>query len=398
MDWALLTVSEFRIFVPMNPKAGWTPTILSYCATFLKPEMLHVYRQVSGVRAFDNLVVSRRLENRELFPHPRVVMLRKSPFRAIHRILHRSLGMRVPVFRHETAQLSKIIQVERVRLVHIYFGTEAARLMDWIPCAGVPVVVSFHGADVSDALTDAEISKIFRHAKLLLHRSESLRAALVSRGAPVSKLRANPTGIPVPQESPLSDIAPGKPLRLLQACRFIEKKGLDVTLRATKTLLDLGLDTHLTLAGDGPLRLELESLASRLNLTGRVRWTGFLNQRQLTEEYARHDFFLHPSRETSSGDREGIPNSLLEAMACGRVVLGTRHSGIPEAVEHGVNGLLVDHADPRLVAEAINFTLENPDRVRFIAKAARETIVRRFSTEACINQLEACYREAMNDE
>jgi colanic acid/amylovoran biosynthesis glycosyltransferase len=381
----------------MNSEAGQTPTILSYCATFLKPEMLHVYRQVSGVIGFDNLVVSRRLENRELFPHSRVMQLRKSPLRAVHRILHRYRRTRVPVSQHETSQISKIIRNEGVRLVHIYFGTEAARLLDWIPHAGVPVVVSFHGADVSDALTDEEISGIFRYARLLLHRSNSLRTALISRGAPVSKLRANPTGIPVPAEATLPVIASGQPLRLLQACRFIEKKGLDVTLQATKKLIDMGFDTQLTLAGDGPLRSKLESLAGRLNLTGRVRWTGFLTQRQLAEEYVRHDFFLHPSRETSSGDREGIPNSLLEAMACGRLVLGTRHSGIPEAVEDGVNGLLVERADAWLVAEAIKSTLQNPEHAQSIAKAARQTVVQHFSTEACIAQLMACYREAMHD-
>jgi len=370
-------------------------TIVSYCATFLKPEMLHVYRQVVGVRSFRNLVVTRRLENPTRFPHGPLIELKKSPLRFFQRLWHRFQGGRVPVGRHEISQLARIVSKEAVRLVHIYFGTEAARLSQWLPQARVPIVVSFHGADVSRSISDEELKAVFENAALILHRSASLREELISRGAPVSKLRANPTGVPVPAQSSAFQIIPGKPLRLLQACRFIDKKGLDVSLEAAKALLDSGFDVSLTLAGDGPLRGELESLSERLGISPRVRWTGFLTPDQLAGEYERTDIFLHPSRETSSGDREGIPNSLLEAMAHGRVVLGTRHSGIPEAVEDGVNGLLVDHADGRLVADAVNQVLRNPMKAQSMALAARQTVVNRFSAEACISQLESCYREAM---
>jgi colanic acid/amylovoran biosynthesis glycosyltransferase len=191
-------------------------------------------------------------------------------------------------------------------------------------------------------------------------------------------------------------IAKAKPLRLLQACRFIEKKGIDVTLESAKILADMGFDVRLTLAGDGPQRAELESTACRLGISSHVRWTGFLNSEQLAGEYRQHDFFLHPSRETSSGDREGIPNSLLEAMAHGCVALGTRHSGIPEAIEDGVNGLLVDRADARLVADSISKVAADPLRAKSLGKAARQKIVDKFSTEASIRQLEASYREAIS--
>lgn len=370
-------------------------TIVSYCATFLKPEMLHVYRQVSGVRSFRNIVITRRLENQQRFPHAPLIELKKSPFRFFQRLWHRSQGERVPVADHEISQLSRIVRREAVGLVHIYFGTEAARLLHWLPQAGVPIIVSFHGADVSQSISDGELKVVFESAALILHRSDSLREALISRGAPMSKLRANPTGVPVPAEASGIQIDSGKPLCLLQACRFIEKKGLDVSLEATKILVDRGFDARLTLAGDGPLRGDLESLAEQLGIDSRIRWTGFLTPEQLAEEYERTDIFLHPSRETSSGDREGIPNSLLEAMAHGRVVLGTRHSGIPEAVENGVNGLLVDHADAGLVAEAIGLLARNSRQAQPMATAARQSVVDRFSTEACISQLESCYREAM---
>lgn len=371
-------------------------TILSYCATFLKPEMLHVYRQVVGIQSFRNVVATRRLENRANFPHDPVIELKKSPLRFFQRVWHRSQGGRVPVPHREISQLARIVRTEAVRLVHIYFGTEAARLSSWLPVAGLPVVVSFHGADVSSSISDAELQPVFENASLILHRSNSLREALLLRGAPVSKLRSNPTGVPVPSETTALQIRSDKPLRLLQACRFIDKKGLDVSLKAVRELAEMGFYVRLTLAGDGPLRGDLERLADGLGISTRIRWTGFLTPEKLADEYRQHDFFLHPSRETASGDREGIPNSLLEAMAHGHVVLGTRHSGIPEAVEHGVNGLLVEDADGTLVAEAIARIARNPAEAQAMAHAARQTVIDRFSSKACIEQLEACYREAID--
>lgn len=370
-------------------------TILSYCATFLKPEMLHVYRQVVGVKSFRNLVVTRRLENGPRFPHDHVIRLEKSPWRVLHRLWYRLRGSRVSVSKHEAHQLSQIIRRENAGLVHIYFGTEAARLLSWMPRAGVPIVVSFHGADVSNSISNEELKSVCHHATLLLHRSDSLRQALLSRGAPKEKLRANPTGVPLPARTTEIQIAKDKPLRLLQACRFIQKKGLDVTLESAKILTERGFDVRLTLAGDGPERAELEASAERLGISSRVRWTGFLNSEELGGEYRHTDFFIHPSRETGSGDREGIPNSLLEAMAHGCVALGTRHSGIPEAVEDGVNGLLVERADARLVADAVSKVADDHARAKSLGAAARQKILERFSTEASIRQLEASYREAI---
>lgn len=358
---------------------------------------MHVYRQVTGVRAFRNLVVTRRRENSARFPHDDLIILKKSRLRVLHRIWHRITGNRVPVCARERLQLSRIVRREAVGLVHIYFGTEAARLLSWLPFAGVPLVVSFHGADVSNAISSFELDRVCGFAKLVLHRSESLKEALLSRGVPASKLRANPTGIPIPQECPLPSFSPGQPLRLLQACRFIEKKGIDVSLKAIQILLHRGMDVLLTLAGDGPLRPRLEQEANQLGIASRVRWTGFLTSEQLAEEYRNHAVFLHPSRETRSGDREGIPNSLLEAMAYARVVIATRHSGIPEAVVDGVNGFLVDHADPTLLADAILGIVSNTSQAAWLASAARQTVLDRFSAEAGISQLENCYREAMSN-
>jgi colanic acid/amylovoran biosynthesis glycosyltransferase len=371
-------------------------TVISYCATFLKPEMLHVYRQVIGLRSVNNVVVTRRRENAHLFPYEKVEVLKKSPWRAIQRLRYRSLGRPVPVSSFEAAQLDKICRRSRAELLHVYFGTEATRLLPWLRKCPVPFIISFHGADVSESVDSQDFAELCELSTLLLHRSDSLRDALLLRDAPAEKLRPNPTGIPIPAAvDPLPDLI-GKPIRFLQACRFIEKKGLDTTLHAIKLLSIDGLPVELTLAGDGPLRTSLETLSAQLGIQHLVRFTGFLDAKQLHHEYSYSHIFLHPSRETSAGDREGIPNSLLEAMARGRLVVATNHSGIPEAIRDGHNGLLIPRSDPSALATSLRDALANWKNCLQIAKNARETVATKFSTETCIEKLEAAYQEAIS--
>jgi glycosyltransferase involved in cell wall biosynthesis len=187
-----------------------------------------------------------------------------------------------------------------------------------------------------------------------------------------------------------------EPVRLLQACRFIPKKGLDVTLRAIKLLRDKAIPVSLTLAGEGPEEPSLRALARELGIADQVVLTGFLERAQLEEAYRRHHLFVHPSRTTPEGDREGIPNSVLEAMAYGLPVVSTRHSGIPEAITDSQDGLLVEQPDPSLLATAILQLIENPPLYERLSRNAHDTVQRRFSLAANAAALETLYREALS--
>jgi glycosyltransferase involved in cell wall biosynthesis len=182
---------------------------------------------------------------------------------------------------------------------------------------------------------------------------------------------------------------------MLQACRFIEKKGLDVTLGAVQRLLQAERDVVLDLAGGGRDEQTLRTIAADLGISERVRFLGFLDNPTLLRALPDYDVFVHPSRTTLSGDREGIPNSLLEAMANGVPVVATRHSGIPEAVVDTKNGLLIDRADPEALARAVEKLLDHPELYANVSRAAHDTIAARFSISACARALEASYWEAM---
>jgi glycosyltransferase involved in cell wall biosynthesis len=184
--------------------------------------------------------------------------------------------------------------------------------------------------------------------------------------------------------------------RFVQACRLIDKKGVDVALRAFAEFRRGRPSATFTIAGEGPLREELGRLAAELGVEAGVRFAGFLGPEQLNELYARSHVFVHPSQVTGDGDREGVPNSMLEAMATGLPVLATHHGGIPEAVTHGSSGLLVAERDATGLADAMReCTAADGARWRAMGAAAAAEVRQKFEPAAQIAALEAVYREAL---
>ena len=133
--------------------------------------------------------------------------------------------------------------------------------------------------------------------------------------------------------------------------------------------------------------------AQQLGLGGRVAFTGFLTKEQLIKVYYESHLFIHPSETTSAGDNEGIPNSLLEAMATGLCSIATRHGGIPEAVEHLQNGVLVEERDFEGVHSWMTRLTDNWSLAVELGRRASETISREFDSETQIQKLESVYLE-----
>src|SRR6266702_2668694 len=147
------------------------------------------------------------------------------------------------------------------------------------------------------------------------------------------------------------------------------EKGLPVTLRAFAVFLRKYPNATLTIAGEGPLLAELQKLARELNIERRVSFTGFISQEQLRDIYYRSHIFVHPSQTGHDGNVEGIPNSMLEAMASGLPVFATDHGGIPEAVENGVSGVLVRERDHEAIANALLNAVQDPGFLSRVARA-----------------------------
>jgi glycosyltransferase involved in cell wall biosynthesis len=176
----------------------------------------------------------------------------------------------------------------------------------------------------------------------------------------------------------------GGPVRVLSVCRAVEKKGLDDLLRALARLPG-EVDWRLEHIGGGNLA-RLEALAERLGIAGRVAFLGARAREDVIAAYARSDIFALASRVAKNGDRDGLPNVIMEAMAMGLPVVSTSVSAVPEIVTEDT-GLLVPERDPAALAHALARLAVDPAlRGRLGATGARR-VRERFSPQPGLAEL-----------
>lgn len=189
--------------------------------------------------------------------------------------------------------------------------------------------------------------------------------------------------------------APSPPYRLLTVARLIRKKGIPTVLRAVKQLRESGVPLTYTLIGDGPDREPILDLVRELGLEAVCRWLGTQPHRVVLECYRRADLFVLGCEVADDGDRDGIPNVLVESMAMGVPVVSTGVSAIPELVESGRTGLLVPPRQPEALAGAMRALLTDESLRRRVIPAARERVLRGFDHRALVGRLADIYRAAL---
>ena len=375
--------------------------VASYCTTFLKSEMLHIYRQVTALRDVKTFVMTKKMQNTDRFPFGDVELIptpHLNPFR--HGWL-KFVERRPPiVYRGEYQLLSNLLERRGADLMHIYFGHTGVHLLPFIECWRKPCIVSFHGADVMIKAESPDyarkLRKVFHEVPLVLARSRSLEQRLIRLGCPADRIRINRTGIPLDQFPMVRREAPADGRwRFLQACRLIPKKGLTTCLRAFAIFQKDNPHAELFIAGKGPLQPALETLASQLGVSANLHFTGFLSQPALLDLYHRCHVFLHPSEMPADENQEGVPNSILEAMATGMPVLATRHGGIPEAVEEARCGVLVNERDYEALAAEMKKMTRARQSFSEMGVLASESVTANFEQRAHISRLESYYKEAV---
>src|SRR5579862_34622 len=359
--------------------------------------MLHIYRQITGLAGYDPVIFTQKRENAERFPFPDVRLFPKPGTHALRRVWRKQiLGAPIQIYPSEARRLQAGARTANAALMHIYFGHIGVYLLPFLRIKQLPAIVSFHGAD---AMVDLDKSAHLEAARemlgladLVLARSKSLVERIVSAVCDPGKIRVHRTGIPLDELPFRRRAAASGGWRFVQACRLIPKKGLATSLRAFARFARDFPDSSFVIAGEGPMLEDLRELAAELGVGEKVKFAGFLSQADLRALYYESQIFLHPSEIGADGNQEGVPNSMLEAMATGMPVIATRHGGIPEAVERG--GVLVGEGENEAMARAMLELARNPERHAEMGLEANREVSEKFELGAQIRALEGFYDEA----
>jgi glycosyltransferase involved in cell wall biosynthesis len=194
---------------------------------------------------------------------------------------------------------------------------------------------------------------------------------------------------PAPHRRPGPDGRdPARPVRLLGVSRLVPKKGIDVLLEALAAL-PADLYWRYEHVGGGPLRDRLAGTAARLGLADRILWRGALAQDDVLKAYRAADLFVLASRIAPDGDRDGLPNVLLEAGAQELPVVASGFPAVGELVQDDVSGRLVPPDDPVALARTLAGLIRDPAARQRLGRAGRERVLERFAMEPGIDRLAA---------
>jgi colanic acid/amylovoran biosynthesis glycosyltransferase len=283
--------------------------------------------------------------------------------------------------------------LRRYDIILAHFGYEGLRVAELAARHGPlpPLVTIFHGHDVATVRHDGAMAlyrPLFARGALHLAVNRPFRDALIEGGAPAERTRVCHMGVATDEIPFLERVAAG-PVSILSVCRLTEKKGIADALRGLRELRGRRpeLDWRYRIIGDGEQAGELRALAHALAIDDRVEFLGARPHEEVKRRLSEADVFLLPSVTAANGDAEGVPVSLMEAMASGALVVSTRHSGIPDLVEDGVSGFLAPERDPRALSVALEAAAVPQDRAA-VARAARRRVEAEFDLATQLDTLE----------
>jgi colanic acid/amylovoran biosynthesis glycosyltransferase len=288
----------------------------------------------------------------------------------------------------------------RPEIVHAHFAStgELLSILRARRACRIPLVVSVHGHDVNRALsgTTAGFPNLFRQADRIVVTSKFMQHQTERLGCPAERIARIPIGIDTGRFS----FSPrqwrrSETLRLLSVARLVEQKGISRGIIAAAALARDGVKLRYTIVGDGPLRGPLEQLSRECGISDSVIFTGAQSRESVIRHYADNHVFMFPCTRVTAGDEEGQGIVLQEAQASGLPVLSTFHGGIPESIDVGRSGLLVEDDQAALNAGLNKLVTAAPEWPEYGA-AGRQFVEQHFTQKLHLDRLESLYRDVLD--
>ena len=292
-------------------------------------------------------------------------------------------------------RIAALLRRERIDVMLAEYGICADALIDPCARAGVPLVAHFHGYDAHKTAKLEQVDnykRLFANAAALVVVSRAMEQQLLALGAPREKVFYNCYGIDVDQFTAGSP-AEATP-HFVAVGRFVEKKAPQLTLSAFELLLKKAPEARLTMVGQGPLWESCVQRARSGALKDRVHISGVMKPEEVAALMRSARAFVQHSVRALSGDSEGTPLAVLEAMASGVPVIATRHTGIADVVVHGEHGLLCDEFDIHAMAAHMEQLASDKELAGRMGRAGRAHVERNYRVQDSVAALQAILQKA----
>jgi glycosyltransferase involved in cell wall biosynthesis len=277
-----------------------------------------------------------------------------------------------------------------IDIIHSHFEITGHLLLPVIRAQKAPFVITFHGLPPPGVSTIPAVM-----------RSEYVEAAAkkqyMSLGAPAEKIAIIPQGIVTSEFVFSAKPKPANaPVELLTVGRFHTDKGQQYVLQALPKLIELGYNLHYTMVGAGPERDNLEKMIVTLNLQKHVTLYTSISEQKLKEIYSRAHIFVFPSLTDKTGFHEETQGvAIQEAQASGLIVIATKTGGIPECVEDGQSAFLVEDRNPTVMADKIQWIIDNPQQWNEWQHNARQYVETHFDIDVIGKRLMKIYADTI---
>jgi glycosyltransferase involved in cell wall biosynthesis len=307
-------------------------------------------------------------------------------------------------------RLASVVKKVQPDVIHAQFGPAGVLMGPVAESAGIPLVVSFHGYDVSILAQEEfwvrQYSDLFGHISVAHTVSSHISERVERLGGDPDRIRVVHNGIKVREFQDGADTVQtasdtGSVIRCLHVGRLVEKKApLHLIQAFTEARERLG-DTYelrLTIAGDGPLRSDAEREATRLDVEDSVHFVGEIPHSRVPKLMAQSTIYTMHCMTASDGDQEGMGVTFAEASAVGLPIVTTRHNGIPDVVLDGETGFLVPEGDTKAMSKKICALAKNEGMRREMGSEGRKHIEENFNLSDQVAKMRTLYKEIAQNE
>lgn len=285
---------------------------------------------------------------------------------------------------------------EPVSLIHAPWGGAPATAA-WLlwRLDGHRFSAASHAYDIYEHGGDWWLLEKLEHAAFIHTSTEMGRLSLIERGVAASRIHCIRRGLEhLPKMKTLRSVR--EPLRLVCVARLVEKKGLRHQLKMYAALLAAGVEFEARIVGDGPLRDELERRAGLLGIASRVAFTGHLTHHDVWRQLEWADVLLHSGVIAASGDRDGLPNVIPEAMSVGVLVVTSPVAATTEAIDTGVTGLVAAADDAMDWVKALTRLRDDDELAEKLRVNARHWVEQNFDAHRNAARLHAQFNAVIN--